>query len=119
MFFPPVVANFVSSAVFSLHRLLRYLGLKQTWASPVALSGALPFVFPGLSQYAPLPQSLEHGEGYEERAGEELGDDGLGGLFEEGVWATSVRRKRVMKMRKHKGRKRRKLERQSASRRAK
>lgn len=115
-----------TSTVFSLHLLLRYAGLKQAtagllepWASPVALSGAPPFAFPGFSQSAPWAQSLEHGEGYEERGGEELGEDGLGGLFAEGVWATSVRRKRVTKMRKHKWRKRRKLERQSAARRSK
>ena len=58
-----------------------------------------------------LPQALEHDQGYEDE-GEEIGR-----LFEGGLWATSVRRKRVTKMRKHKWRKRRKLERQSASRR--
>ncbi|CAM9100072.1 unnamed protein product [Ectocarpus fasciculatus] len=92
-------------------------GLLQHWASPLALSGAFPCVLPGFGRPALLPQSPEHGQGCEEdEDGEEEGVDLMGGLFEGGVWATSVKRKRVTKMRKHKWRKRRKLQRQSASR---
>lgn len=91
-------------------------GLLQPSAFPASVPGPLLFVFPGVSQSASLPQSREHGEGMEEGAWEEL-RDGLEGLFEGGLWATSVKRKRVTKMRKHKWRKRRKAERQSASRR--
>ncbi|CAM9579216.1 unnamed protein product [Pylaiella littoralis] len=92
-------------------------GLLQPSAFPASIPGPLLFAFPGVSQSASLPQSREHGEGMEEGAWEEL-RDGLEGLFEGGLWATSVKRKRVTKMRKHKWRKRRKAERQSASRRA-
>ncbi|CBN77568.1 expressed unknown protein [Ectocarpus siliculosus] len=92
-------------------------GLLQHWASPLALSGAFPFVLPGVGRPALLPQSPEHDQGCEEDEDEEEeGVDLMGGLFEGGVWATSVKRKRVTKMRKHKWRKRRKLQRQSASR---
>ncbi|CAB1096815.1 unnamed protein product [Ectocarpus sp. CCAP 1310/34] len=92
-------------------------GLLQHWASPLALSGAFPFVLPGVGRPALLPQSPEHDQGCEEDEDEEEeGVDLIGGLSEGGVWATSVKRKRVTKMRKHKWRKRRKLQRQSASR---
>lgn len=50
----------------------------------------------------------------EELCGEE---DGGGSELFGGVWQTSVKRKRVMKMRKHKWRKRRRALRQSAARR--
>ncbi|CAN0390461.1 unnamed protein product [Ectocarpus sp. 12 AP-2014] len=92
-------------------------GLLQHWASPLALSGAFPFVLPGVGRPALVPQSPEHDQGCgEDEDEEEEGVDFMGGLFEGGVWATSVKRKRVTKMRKHKWRKRRKLQRQSASR---
>lgn len=92
-------------------------GLLQHWASPLALSAAFPFVLPGVGRPALLPQSPEHDQGCEEDEDEEEeGVDLVGGLSEGGVWATSVKRKRVTKMRKHKWRKRRKLQRQSASR---
>jgi len=95
-------------------------GLHKPWAFPVALLGAIPFALPGLGHRAFLPQSLERDRGYEDcGGGEGSGEQGARDLFE-GVhlWATSVKRKRVTKMRKHKWRKRRRVERQSAARRA-
>ncbi|CAM9570916.1 unnamed protein product [Hapterophycus canaliculatus] len=91
-------------------------GRLQHWASPQALCRASSLVLPGFYQPVPLPRCREHSDGYDDDA-EEFREDGAEGLFDRGLWATSVRRKRVTKMRKHKWRKRRKLQRQSASRR--
>lgn len=85
-------------------------GLLQQWGLPLALFRTLPYVFAG-AELGLLSRPLDE-EG--ELCGEEHG--GEGELFD-GVWQTSVKRKRVMKMRKHKWRKRRRALRQSAARR--
>ncbi|CAM9782409.1 unnamed protein product [Scytosiphon promiscuus] len=90
-------------------------GRLQHWSSPLALPGASALPLPGFWQPVPLPRWPEHSSGCDDDAGEPR-EDGAGGLSDGGLWATSVRRKRVTKMRKHKWRKRRKLQRQSASR---
>eukprot|EP00903_Cladosiphon_okamuranus_P015700 g14493.t1 len=96
---------------FSLKVAETLQGVRQTATdllsprgSPVALGFGQPNLLP--------QQSLDLDQGYEE------GGEKIGYLFGGGLWATSVRRKRVTKMRKHKWRKRRKLERQSAARKA-
>lgn len=93
-------------------------GLLTQWAPPLAVLGALPLVIFERMYTEFLPTSM--GEVEEEEEEEEV-HQGIGrelSLFE-GVWQTSVRRKRVTKMRKHKWRKRRRRDRQSAARRVK
>lgn len=87
------------------------------------LLGALPIALSARYHSGLLPRSLEEEEDDEEEGGglegESWGDAAGAAGLSEGVWQTSVRRKRVSKMRKHKWRKRRRVERQSASRRVK
>lgn len=94
--------------------------LLQRWVPPVVLLGALPTLSAHyLSGVLPRSLGEEEDEEEDESEGESWGDAAAAAGLSEGVWQTSVRRKRVSKMRKHKWRKRRRLERQSASRRVK
>lgn len=81
--------------------------LMKAWPTALPFSGSLNSIL--------LTERDQLGL-WSQRLGDEVGEEEMRPGERDGVWLSSVKRKRVTKMRKHKWRKRRKLSRQSSDR---
>lgn len=103
----PPLENLLSSAFFLVGPERLTSSLIKAWRPVLPFSGSLtstPLTGRGILGL------------WTQRLGDEGGEEEMGPGERDGVWLTSVKRKRVTKMRKHKWRKRRRLARQSSDR---